>query len=143
MIEQVFRDKLRDSAEIRNRVDGKVFASNIPQGTTGECILIEYISGDHFYHLGGEVAPRKTILRFSCHASNASAADSLSELVRNLISGFRGAVTGSAAATIQCCLNIGDVGADQVIPSDASDKWTHRFASDYEITYLTTVPTLV
>jgi len=147
MIERYVRDHLRSIAAIRDRVDSGVdypgiYAGNAPQGHVGECIIMQGITSDHNYHLGGEVADRETMLQIVAYSDNAARAFSLMELIRNRLSGYRGLMGDSDETRVKTCIIANDVGADIDETAEAEDKFIHTYTADYLLIYTTPVPTL-
>jgi hypothetical protein len=146
MIEKYIRDYLRSVAAIRNRVDQGanypgIYAGTVPMGHKGESIRLEDISAQRFYHLAGEAGVVQSVVQVTCYGENARRAFTLSELVRNRLSGYRGYAGDSNETAIQSALIINE-SADQESPADASDRWIYSYTCDYQITHTTSIPTL-
>lgn len=142
MIEQSIRDLLRVSVTVRNRVDGHVFAGNIPHGVQGECVLLQDITSENFAGLAGEIGKAAAIVQVTCYAERSHEAFSLAEVVRNRISGYRGSAGAIDPVIIDSCLPIGGGGSGQETAVDSSDRWLHSYTRDYEVFFETSVPTL-
>jgi hypothetical protein len=147
MIERYTRDFLRDVTAIRDRVDEGtdllgVYCGTVPHGHRGECILLTDITAEHYYHLGGEVSPRSSVVQITCYSDKAGRAYSLAELVRNRLSGYGGLMGDSDETRVLTATIVGSAGAEIETPEDASDKFIYSYTRDYELIYTTTVPTL-
>lgn len=147
MILRHVRDYLRDDAEIRDRVDGGtnypgIYADSVPQGHQGECIVLQSVYVQHYYHLGGEAGVRESQVQVTCYSDNAARAESLSELVRDRLSGYRGSMGDQSPTTIKTCIITNDIGGSKESPADDSDKFIHAYTTEYKIIHTTTVPSL-
>lgn len=147
MILRHVRDYLRDDAEIRDRVDGGadypgIYAGSVPQGHQGECIVLQSVYVQHNYQLGGEVSDRESQAQITCYSDNAARAESLSELVRDRLSGFRGSMGDKSPTTVKTCIILNDIGGDTENPTDDSDKFVHAYTTEYKIIHTTAVPSL-
>lgn len=140
MLLTAIRDILKASTAIRDRVDlgvrfPGVYADHGPQAVRGEYIVLQDVSGDHSYGLGGEIGTLATIVQVNCFSYKSEKAQSLFMLVRNRLSGYSDSVI--AEATI-----IGGLGSSPAPPVDNSDKWIYRYSKDFQIFHYESVPTL-
>jgi len=147
MIVRQLRDYLRDDADIVSRVDEGtdrpgIYAGTVPEKHRGECIVLQAINANHNYSLGGEVADRLSRLQITTYSDNAVRAESLMELVRNRLSGYRGSMGDSSPTTVKTCIIENNVGSGVEDPQDSGDKFGHSYTVDYKIIHTTEVPTL-
>lgn len=146
MIYRILGKLLRDSADIRDRVATRIYFENAPAKTQGECIIIRNISGSVNNHLTNETGVAQPLVQIDFYAENASKAHSGYQLVRNLLSGYRGTATyldddgEESTAEIQGC-NLVRPGALVQEPRDGSDQWSYRYSADFEVFHEQTVPT--
>ena len=147
MIVKNVRDYLRDDADIVDRVDEGtdrpgIYAGTVPEKHRGECIVLQAINANHNYSLGGEVADRGSLVQITTYSDNAVRAESLMELVRNRLSGYRGSMGDSDATTVKTCIIENSGGSDIEDAEESSDKFVHSYTVDYKIIHTTAVPTL-
>ena len=137
MIETDIRTFLLADTDIAAVVSTRVFGGKVPQGTTGAVIVLRNISGNRHYHLTNEATARESLVQIDCYQSSMTLADALAELVRNRLSGYRGA---AGSTTVQAATIISER-AFREEPQNASDRWIYRSSADYSIIYSTTAPT--
>lgn len=148
MIEEQARDLLRSYPAIRNRVDkGEsypgVYASTVPSGHRGESIVIQEISGGPFNYLDGETGVWESMLQITTYSSNPKAAKTLSDIVRDKFSGFKGMAGDKEPTYIQSALiEPSSCFSDDEAPLDGSDKWFHKYNATYRVLHTVSVPTL-
>lgn len=147
MIKKQLRDYLRGFDEIRNRVDEGtdlpgIYADVAPGKHRGECVIVSMIAASRVYGLGGEVGARSSLVQVRCYSSNPTAAETLSDLVADKLSGFLGTIGDSNATRVMVALVANDYGDDAESPTDASDKFIHSYTLDYEIVHDSPIPSL-
>lgn len=147
MIKKQIRDYLRDFASIRGRVDEGtdlpgVYVDVAARKHRGECIVISMVSAQREYGLGGEVGAMQSILQVRCWSSNPTAAEGLSDLVADKLSGFRGTIGDSSPTRVMVAMVTNDYGDDYEDTGDASDKFLHSYTLDYEIVHESPIPSL-
>jgi len=155
MIYRLLYKLLHDSDDIRNRVGSRIFAENAPaprldaykRPIPEEYIVLRNFSGSADYHLEAETDCANPTVQIDCHATPATAAESLYQLVRNRLSGFSGVVDvlGEGGTeeemTVHECRIIRP-GMTVESPRDASDQWSYNHSADFEIYHSQSVPTL-
>lgn len=145
MIYRLLYKLLHDSAGVRNRVGTRIYARNAPAGVSGEHIILNIISGTVHDHLTNEADIAERMIQIDFHADRATDAETGSELVRNLLSGYRGEVSMLSDEGV---LSAYDFQANLVRPGDlvngpqdASDRWSYQHSADYQVFYEQSVPT--
>lgn len=156
MIYRLLGKMMYDSPDIKNRVSSRIYfeyapeLKKIPLDQRGPCIVIRKVSGTAETHLQNECDKYAARMQIDCYDSTPTNAESLNELVRLKLSGF-------GPATVEGVLgsdgNEHDIRVDSIIrgtdgmytdePRDGSDKWTHRYLTEYEVFHSQSVPTHV
>ena len=142
MIEEHIRDFLRDDADITDRVGPNIWDGHAPGYVKGEMLIVSTITSTPVYTIDGEAGKAEHVVQIMAFAARAKAAFTLSELVRNRLSGYRGAIGDDDASSVERC-EIVSGGAGEVAPEDKSDNWTFTYRNDYALFETTTIPTLV
>lgn len=146
MIYRILGKLMHDSAEIRDRVGSRIYFENAPAGVTGECIILRHLSGTVNQHLGNEADVAQPLMQIDFYADSVAKAHSGYQLVRNLLSGYRGTATyldddgDEATSEIQGC-NLLRPGMLVNDPRDGSDEWSYRYSADFEVFHSQSVPT--
>ena len=128
-----------DDDDIRDRIDGRIYAGRVPDGGKMPCVVIQMLSADRIYHLGGEAPVNEAIVQADVYGESISEVDSIAELLRNRTSGYQGAA-GDESIREATIIREADT-AQQ--PRGGSGKWVYRHSRDFRIFYTVTVPTLV
>ena len=136
MIERTLRDILKASDAVKNRVDGRIYAGNAPQGVRGECVVLDDVTDEHYYHLFNEADLRSSIVQVDCYAEKSYDARTLFEVIRNVLSGRQ-----DLDNAIQSCTIVGGVGSIVEEPEDRSDRWFYRYSKDFQVMHVESVPT--
>jgi hypothetical protein len=154
VIYQLLYDLMHGSAAIENRVATRIYPENAPHmdpqsplSQRGACIIIRLITGQPEYSLTAETDCAHTIVQIDCYDSDPRKANSLFELVRNRLSGYRGTVSvldddGEAQSIDVREMTFNRTGQTSEEPRDASDRWTRRRWAELEVFHSQSVPTL-
>lgn len=137
MIERDLRTHFLGSTSIADVVESRIYGSRAPQGVRGPLIVLRSVSSDRSYHLQNEAGVKESVVQVDCYDATARKAEELSELVRNRLSGYRGA---AGDVTIQAATILSEH-AYRESPKDRSDQWVFRYSVDYSITHTQSVPT--
>ena len=127
-----------DSDAIRDKIDGRIYAGRVPDGGKMPCVVLQTISVNRFYHLGGEADISEATIQADVYGESYKDVHDIAELIRNRTSGYSGA---AGDETIDSALIIRD-GETVQQPSDGSGKWIYRHSRDFQVFYTTTVPSL-
>lgn len=137
------RDHLAGSTAIVNVVSDRMYAESVPQGK-GEldypCIVINDVSSDPEMYLGGEAGVHTTVIQIDAWTDGSggkAAINTLSELIRNRLNGYRGQFGTGCSGTARMIRN-NSVAAP---PVDGSDQHRRRASLDFEIIHTADVPT--
>lgn len=139
MIERAVKDFLLDSATVRDRVAGRIFHSRAPQGIKGELIVIRTINMEPVYTIQNEAGLEAHITQIDCYSDTPYKADTLGDLVRNRLSGYRGTI-GNDAVLIEATEIINARSLEDQ-PEDSSDRWIFRHSADYRFYASKAIPT--
>ena len=142
MIENHIRDFLRDDVDITNRVAANIWPGRALEFVKGEMLIVSAITSIPVYGLDGEVGKWEHVVQIMAYAATPRAAFTLSELVRNRLSGYRGNIGDDDASFVEKC-EIVSGGAGEVAPEDGSDNWTFTHRLDFSLFETTSIPTLV
>jgi len=140
MIEHQLVEYLRDDAYIRDRVSGRIYPGKALQGTRGEVLIIREITSNPIYTIDLEAGIHDKVIQIDCYAASPRSAFTLSERVRDVLSGYRGTVGTTDPVYIQSCRIISS-GQDTEQPSDKSDRWFNRYRFDFALFVDATIPT--
>lgn len=147
MIYRLLYKLLYDAADIRNRVATNIYASNVPAGVKGECIVMRRVSGSPNSYLESESDLATRMVQIDFYSKSATDAESGWELIRNAISG-RGPEnvqvlnSSGTESTIRLgAINLIRPGDEIDEPHDGSDQWSYRFSGDFEVFHSQNVPT--
>ena len=143
MIEQDIRDFLRDVSAITDRVSTRIYPSRVPIGVDGESIVLREISAQPAAYkvAAGEVGLHEKRCQVDCYAASPKAAFTLSELVRDSISGYRSTI-GDAGTTQVEAIQIEFASSSIEEPERSSDVWIHRYQITLSMFVSATVPSL-
>lgn len=139
MIELQLKEYLQDSDAIRNRVKAWG-AGYITQGKRGEAVVLQEFGRDPEYSLANESGQHRVRFQIDCYSDSPRHAESLAQLIRNRLSGYRGEIGKTEPVEIQSTQVI-DAGALIDEPVDKSDKWTHRYRMDFSAFVSASIPT--
>lgn len=144
------RDHLSGSADIADAVGERIYPDAIPQesrDSTGvrrtlfPAIVLTELSGDIAYSLAGEAGRHTTQVQLDIYTDGAGgrqSANTLSELVRNRVSGYRGQFGTGCYGTgyvLRPATNI-------QVPTDAGEHARYRVSLDLEIHHTADRPDL-
>lgn len=127
-----------DSDDIRDRIDGRVYAGRVPDKGSYPCVTIQTISQIRNYHLGGEAGISTAVVQVDVWADTYTEADEIAELIRNRTSGYQGAA-GDEVIREATIVREGETIQQ---PKDGSGKWQYSHSRDFRIFYETAIPTL-
>lgn len=136
------RDWLLGSENITNQVANRCYPDGlVPQGEKQDRIVLTEISFTPDMYLGGESGSGETVLQIDYWAdgqSKRAKAKLGGELIRNRMSGYRGAL--NEFVTAACCELIRGPEVVAMSPTDGSASQRYRCSSDYRIRHTTPVP---
>lgn len=140
MIELKLKEFLQDSDAIRNRVGSRFGAGYLKQGLRGDSIVLQEISSTPAHHLQGEAGIEEKVVQVDCYSDTPRKAESLAQLVRNRLSGYRGSI---GKTDPQHCQSFRIISSGQEFeePEDSSDNWTHRYRMDFSFYINAPIPT--
>jgi len=126
------RSFLRSDPTIAGLVGARVYPIKLPQGTTGDSIVYNRISGAGDYHLQGLSGFANHRYQIDAWASTADKATVLADAIRDRIDGYRGdmGTDSPPIVTVQ-----GVFMADQREDYDDEAK-LHRMSRDYFINFM-------
>lgn len=142
-------DHLKGSSAILNAFSNRIFAGIIPQDfrdgagnktSAYPCVLINNISNDPEYILTGEAGTHTTRMQIDAWTDGTGGArkvNELAELLRNRLSGYKGAIGTGMFGSIR------QIGHRELnaTPADASDNYPRRISKDFEFIHTADVPT--
>ncbi len=151
MIEDTIITYLKGFTDLTERVGDKFFLLRAPRmhfDSSGRemdmrppYIVISRVGGDTGQQLGGETGAAQAILQFTAWASDPNGpkeADTVFELIRDKLSGYRGTVGG---VLISEATLLGEPSTYAEEPEDDSDDWFCAVTGDFQITHSRPVPT--
>ena len=138
-IKKGLRQHWIDSDDIRDRIDGRVYSGRVPDKGKLPCIVLEIISTSRIYSTKNETGLTESIIQVDIYGDTNTEVDQLAELVRNRTSGYSGC---AGDETIKDVLIIRESQTREQ-PKDGSGDWVYRFSTDYQVFYVTAVPTHV
>lgn len=154
MIYRLIAKLLYESAAIRDRVHTRIHFERAPQhrpgepiGTIEERIVIGGLGGSADYHLLAECDSANPVIEVACTSDSSTKANSLYELVRNRLSGYRGTVEVLDDLGIMQEIDVHEItivrlGMLVEQPADASDQAPYRCSGDFSVFHEQSVPTL-
>lgn len=137
------RDHLQTSEDINEAFGDRIFPDVVPQKTAYPYINLSDVSGSVPYSLAGEVGTHESIITVDVWTDGTgrrAAAERLGELVRNMLSGYRGQLGESGQMCYGCTLQR----PLQILASDplpGSDQHRRRASMDFSIHHPAAVPT--
>lgn len=137
-------DHLKGSTAINDAFGVHFYPDGIPQGIAWEqAIVISDLSNDPEYDLDGEVGTHTSVIQVDVWTDGKGAKpreriNTLSELVRSRLSGYRGQFGTGVYGTARMIRN-NTVAAP---PTDGSDTYRRRASMDFEIIHTADVPSL-
>ena len=127
-----------DDDDIRNRINGRVYAGRVPDSGKMPCVVVGIISTERKYHLGGEAGANEAIVQVDVYGDSISEVDQIAELIRNRTSGYCG---NAGEEFISEAMIIRESDTAQQ-PKDGSSNWIYRHSRDFQVFYKVPVPTL-
>lgn len=140
MIEHQLAEFFWADDDINNRTGERIYPMRAPQGVRGELIILQEITNTPAYTLQREAGVHDKIVQIDCYAATPRAAESLAELVRMRLSGFRGEIGTTTPVDVESCRIISS-GPETERPRDDSDNWIHRYRMDFAMWVQATIPT--
>ncbi len=135
------RDHLISSTAIVNAFSDNIYADFIPQSERPQyAIVINDLSNDPTYDLGGEVGLHTSHVQIDIWTDGTgqkNKANELGELVRNMLSGYRGQFGDGVYGTSRMIRN----NTVTSPPVDGSDQHRWRVSMDFEVIHSADVPT--
>jgi hypothetical protein len=133
------RDFLRDSPNCYDVFGERIYDSRLPQGLVGDALVINIVSQQPEYYLGGEVGLHMSQVQIDVWSNGergAAGANELAEKVRNRLSGYRGDMGDGF------CNHARIIRYDSTAPEpiDGSNLHRRRVSMDFEITHTADVP---
>lgn len=146
MIYRILYSLLHGSADIRNRVGARIYPERVPAGVEGECIVVSHVSSEVENHLQNESDCAIPTIQLDFYSNTVTTAESGYQLIRNLLSGFRGDVVhlgsdGEEETTHISGCNLIGPGMLEEEPADGSDQWIFSYSADFQIFHSQSVPT--
>ncbi len=135
------RDHLAASSAIVNVVSNRIFADTMPQGTPYPVIIINDLSNTPEYYLHGEAGLHTSHIQidgWTDGSGGKAEINTLGELIRNRLSGYRGQFGSGCYGTARI------IRSDTLAapPVDGSDQHRRRASMDFEIIHSADVPSL-
>lgn len=136
------RDHLITDSDIVTAFGGRIYPDVVPQGTAYPYINLSDVSSSPEYDLDGEVGTHISIVTVDVWTDGTgrrAAAERLGDLVRNMLSGFKGQFGDSGQWCSGCEMQRNNILASDPLPG--SDEHRRRVSMDFQITHSASVPT--
>jgi len=131
------RTYLLTKSAITDLVATRIRPDVLAQGDALPAIIYTELYTNHQHTLTGAAGIEECLLELMCYSSTRAQADSLADLVRQQLQGFRG--TAGAVEIISCLLD--DTGHGYEQPQDDSDSGKYITAARFNVKVQETIPT--
>jgi hypothetical protein len=134
------RDYLAAGVEIANAFGERIFPDGMPQGAAYPAIVISDLSNSPEYSLAGEVGTHTSVITIDCWTDGKGGRERvnrLGEMVRNRLSGYRGALGDGVYCNGARMIRNNSLAAE---PLPGSDQHRRRASMDFEIIHTAAVP---
>lgn len=136
------RDHLQTDSDVSDAFGDRMYPDVVPQGTAYPYINLSSISNSPEYDLDGEIGTHVSIVTVDVWTNGTgrrAAAERLGDLVRNMLSGFKGQLGTEGQWVNGCAMIRNNILAGDPLPG--SDEHRRRVSMDFQITHTAAVPT--
>ena len=136
MITTKIRNFLVDSPDVRNRIDGRVYAGRVPDGGQYPCVVQQIVNTEPAFCTVNESGASSSIVTLDVYGKSQNEVDEVSSLIRNRLSGYIGCMGNHDLTSARM------ISSQNMIerPLDGSSEWIYRNSIDYEFYYHSPIP---
>jgi len=117
-------------------VGSRIYPDYIPEGTTYPAVRLSMVSNRAEPHMTNVSACSTMLMQVDIVSDTRLEANSIAETTRMHMSGYRGAM---GSLEVRSCYESRQ-SAESLPPEDSSDEWLHVSSSDYQISFVSEVP---
>ena len=138
MITETLRNFLIDSADVRDKIDGRIYAGRVPEGGRYPCIVQQILNTEPAYCTLNESGTSDSIVTLDVYGNSQVEVDTISNSVRNRLSGYE-----DFYGIDKVRLDARMISSQNLInrPVDGSSNWIYQNSMDYQIYYNNPIPT--
>ncbi len=136
-IEKALRKFWIDDEDIRDKIDGRIFARRVPDHTTNPCVVLTTITTSREYSLANEINVLTAVVQVDVYGANTAEVDEITELIRNRTSGYKGL---AGDLFLQGCFILREQ-SEAKRRRDGSNRFANRNSTDYQIFFSQAIPT--